>query len=138
MNIAFYLTPKEEVVWIAEDSTIRQALEKMEYHRYTAMPLVNKEGKYAGTITEGDILWSLKRCPDLRFKDLHKLRIKELPRHQDNEAVSINSHIEDLIPLAVSQNFIPVVDDQENFIGIIKRSTIIDYLYKKLIAYKCG
>ena len=132
MNIAFYLTPKEEVVWIAEDSTIRQALEKMEYHRYTAMPLVNKEGKYAGTITEGDLLWSIKRSPDLRFKDLHKIRIKELPRHQYNEAVSINSQIEDLIPLAVSQNFIPVVDDQQNFIGIVKRSTIIDYLYNKL------
>ncbi|HHT48612.1 MAG TPA: CBS domain-containing protein [Firmicutes bacterium] len=138
MNIAFYLTPKEEVVWIAEDSTLRQALEKMEYHRYTAMPLVNKEGKYAGTITEGDLLWSFKRSPDLRFKDLHKLRIKDLPRHQDNEPVSINSQIEDLIPLAVSQNFIPVVDDQQNFIGIVKRSTIIDYLYNTLIAYKCG
>ena len=138
MNIAFYLTPKEEVVWIAEDTTLRQALEKMEYHRYTAMPLVNKEGKYAGTITEGDLLWSFKRSPDLRFKDLHKLRIKDLPRHQDNEPVSINSQIEDLIPLAVSQNFIPVVDDQQNFIGIVKRSTIIDYLYNTLIAYKCG
>ena len=138
MNIAFFLTPKEEVVWIAEDSTLRQALEKMEYHRYTAMPLVSKEGKYTGTITEGDILWSLKHHPDLCFKDLHKLRIKELPRHQDNAAVPINAQIEDLIPLAVSQNFIPVVDDQENFIGIIKRSTIIGYLYNKLKAYQCG
>ena len=81
LNIAFYLTPKEEVIWIAEDSTMRQALEKMEYHRYSAMPLVNKEGKYAGTIAEGDLLWNLKRYPDLRFKDLHKVRIK-VPKHQ--------------------------------------------------------
>lgn len=138
MNIAFYLTPKEEVIWIAEDSTMRQALEKMEYHRYSAMPLVNKEGKYAGTITEGDLLWSLKRSPDLRFKDLHKVRIKDLPKHQYNEAVSINSQIEELIPLAVHQNFIPVVDDQQNFIGIVKRSTIIDYLYERLTTSKCG
>src|SRR5690606_32174927 len=118
MNIAFYLTPKEEVIWIAEDSTLRQALEKMEYHRYTAMPLVNKEGKYAGTITEGDLLWSLKRRPELSFKDLHKIRIQDIPKYQFNEAVSINAQIEELIPLAVNQNFIPVVDDQKNFIGI--------------------
>ncbi|NLM37496.1 MAG: CBS domain-containing protein [Firmicutes bacterium] len=134
MNVAFYLTPKEEVVWIAEDSTMRQALEKMEYHRYTAMPLVNKEGKYVGTITEGDLLWRLKRSPELSFKDLEKIRIKDIPRHQKNEAVSINAQIEELIPLAVNQNFIPVVDDQQNFIGIVKRSTIIDYLYKRLTA----
>ncbi|HHW13150.1 MAG TPA: CBS domain-containing protein [Firmicutes bacterium] len=134
MNVAFYLTPKEEVVWIAEDSTMRQALEKMEYHRYSAMPLVNKEGKYAGTITEGDLLWSLKRSPELSFKDLEKIRIKDIPRYQKNEAVSINAQIEELIPLAVHQNFIPVVDDQQNFIGIVKRSTIINYLYQRLTA----
>lgn len=138
MNIAFYLTPKEEVVWIAEDSTMRQALEKMEYHRYTAMPLVNREGKYAGTITEGDLLWSLKRSPELSFKDLKKVRIKDLPKHQYNEAVSINSQIEELIPLAVNQNFIPVVDDQKNFIGIVKRSTIINYLNLRLTACNGG
>ena len=138
MNIAFYLTPKEEVVWIAEDSTMRQALEKMEYHRYSAMPLVNKEGKYAGTITEGDLLWSLKRSPELSFKDLEKIRIKDIPRYQWNEAVSINAQIKELIPLAVHQNFIPVVDDQQNFIGIVKRSTIINYLYERLTASKCG
>ncbi|MBA2133918.1 CBS domain-containing protein [Capillibacterium thermochitinicola] len=135
MNVAFYLTPKEEVVWIAEDSTMRQALEKMEYHRYSAMPLVNKEGKYAGTITEGDLLWSLKRSPELSFKDLEKIRIKDIPRYQKNEAVSINAQIEELIPLAVHQNFIPVVDDQQNFIGIVKRSTIINYLYQRLTAF---
>lgn len=138
MNIAFYLTPKEEVVWIAEDSTMRQALEKMEYHRYTAMPLVNKAGKYAGTITEGDLLWSLKRNPELSFKNLHKILIREIPQHQSNEAVSINAQIEELIPLAINQNFIPVVDDQQNFIGIIKRSTLINYLYQQLTALECG
>ncbi len=129
---AFYLTPKEEVVWLHEDSTIRQALEKMEYHRYTALPLVNKAGKYAGTLTEGDLLWTFKRNPELKFKDLYKMRLKDIPKQQWNEPISINSPIEELIPLAVNQNFIPVVDDQQNFIGIIKRSTIIDYLYRRL------
>lgn len=138
MNVAFYLTPKDEVIWIAEDSTMRQALEKMEYHRYSAMPLVNKEGKYAGTITEGDLLWRLKRSPELSFKDLEKIRIKDIPRYQKNEAVSINAQIEELIPLAIHQNFIPVVDDHQNFIGIVKRSTIINYLYECLVASKCG
>ena len=133
MNIAFFLTPKEEVVWIAEDSTMRQAIEKMEYHRYTAMPLVDNEGRYAGTITEGDLLWGLKHTPDLRFKDTNKVWIKDISKYQYNKPVSIDSHIEDLIPLSITQNFIPVVDDHEKFIGIVKRSTIINYLYNKLI-----
>ena len=58
---------------------MRQALEKMEYHRYSAMPLVNKEGKYAGTITEGDFALEFEKRPDLRFKDLAQIRIKRSP-----------------------------------------------------------
>lgn len=129
MNIAFFLTPKEEVIWISSDSTMRQAIEKMEYHRYAALPLVDSEGKYAGTITEGDILWFLKHAPELNFKDTNKIMIRDIPKYQHNKPVSINSHIEDLILLSINQNFIPVVDDHDIFIGIIRRSDIINYFY---------
>lgn len=64
MNILFFLTPKEDVAHVDEDDTMRQVLEKMEHHGYTAIPLLSREGKYIGTITEGDLLWFLK---DLQF-----------------------------------------------------------------------
>ena len=109
---------------------MRQAIEKMEFHRYTAMPLVDDDGKYAGTITEGDLLWHLKHTPDLKFRDTNKVQIKDIPKQKYNKPVSIDSQIEDLVLLSINQNFIPVVDDHEMFIGIVKRSTIINYLYK--------
>jgi predicted transcriptional regulator len=129
MNIAFFLTPKEEVIWISSDSTMRQAIEKMEYHRYSALPLIDSEGKYAGTITEGDILWCLKHAPELNFKNTNKIMVRDIPKYQHNKPVSINSHIEDLLLLSINQNFIPVVDDHDIFIGIIRRSDIINYFY---------
>ncbi len=132
MNIAFFLTPKEEVVWISSDSTMRQAIEKMEFHRYSAMPLIDEDGKYAGTITEGDILWCLKHTPSLNFKSTNRILVSDIPKYQHNKPVSINSEIEDLFLLSVNQNFIPVVDDHDIFIGIIKRSDIINYFYKQL------
>ena len=45
MNILFFLTPKENVSHVEEDDTFRQALEKMEHHGYTAIPLLGKDGK---------------------------------------------------------------------------------------------
>lgn len=60
MNIAFFLLPKKEVVTLSTQSTIRQALEKMEYHRYSSVPLINHKGEYVGTLAEGDLLWKLK------------------------------------------------------------------------------
>ena len=132
MNIAFFLTPKNEVVYEKLTSTMRQALERMEYHRYTAVPLINETGNYVGTLTEGDLLWKLKNTPKLSFNDTSNILIKDIPRHICNKAVLINADIESLLSLAKDQNFIPVVDDNDVFIGIIKRSDIITYCFNLL------
>ncbi len=130
MNILFFLTPKSEVAHIYEDFTMRQALEKMEYHRYSSIPLISKEGKYIGTITEGDLLWTLKNEYYLDLKKAQDVCVKNIKRRKDNKAESINANIEDLIVISMTQNFIPVVDDNDIFIGIIKRSDVIEYVYK--------
>lgn len=134
MNIAFFLTPKSNVVHLNHNATMRQALEKMEYHRYTAVPLIDDEGRYVGTLTEGDLLWEMKHTEDLTFKNTNKIKLKDIPRHMVNKPVSITSNIESLISLAKYQNFVPVVDDFNTFIGIIKRSDIINYCYDLIYA----
>ncbi|SDF52492.1 CBS domain-containing protein [Sporomusa acidovorans] len=131
MNIAFFLIAKKETVYLPFESTMRQALEKMEYHHYTAVPLVDSEGKYAGTLTEGDLLWKLKNTPELTFSDTERILIKNIPRRMVNTPVHISEEIENLLSLAVIQNFVPVVDDNEIFIGIIRRREIIEYFVRK-------
>ncbi|MDF2505397.1 CBS domain-containing protein [Clostridium sp.] len=132
MNIAFFLTPKTEVICENITSTMRQVLERMEYHRYGAIPILDDKGMYVGTLTEGDLLWKMKNTPNLKFKDTSKVHIYDIPRHIVNKPVHINSNIEDLIATSVNQNFVPVVDDNNIFIGIIKRSDIITYCYERL------
>ena len=132
MNIAFFLTPKNEVVCENSEATMSQVMERMEHHGYTAIPLINKQGKYVGTLTEGDLLWKLKNTPDLNFKNSETVKVKDVPRKVVHKSVTINSDIENLINLAVNQNFVPVVDDNGIFIGIIKRSDIIEYCYSEL------
>ena len=132
MNIAFFLTPKNEVIYEKPSSTMRQALERMEYHRYSAVPIVNETGNYVGTLTEGDLLWKLKNTPNLSFNETSKILISDIPTHIINTPVLINSDIESLISLAKDQNFVPVVDDNNIFIGIIKRSDIITYCFNLL------
>lgn len=132
MNILFFLTPKSEVAFIYDDQTLRQALEIMEYHRYTAIPIIDKRGKYIGTITEGDMLWGIKNQYNLSLKGAEKLPVTTIPRRSDNRPVSIDATMEDMIDKALNQNFVPVVDDQENFIGIITRKDIIRYCYGQM------
>ncbi|MDD2498296.1 MAG: CBS domain-containing protein [Desulfitobacteriaceae bacterium] len=130
MNIAFFLLPKNEIVYLSIECTMRQAMEKMEHHRYSAVPVINGEGKYIGTITEGDLLWKLKNTPDLSFDGTRNIWLKDIPRRLENKPVSINAHMEDLLSLATHQNFVPVTDDVGTFIGIIRRREIIEYCIK--------
>ncbi len=128
MNIAFFLLPKQEVVCVTLNSTLRQTLERMEYHRYTSVPMLNKDGGYAGTVTEGDLLWFMKNSEGkVTFENASKFLMSDVPLQKDNKPVSIDANMEDLINLAKVQNFVPVVDDINRFIGIVRRSQIIEY-----------
>ncbi|WP_276356506.1 CBS domain-containing protein [Cohnella caldifontis] len=133
MNIAFFLLPKQEVVCVTDNATFRQTLERMEHHRYTAVPVLSESGEYLATVTEGDLLWFLKNRQDLSFDQLHRVSLSEVPLRMNNRAVRIDADMVDLIALAKTQNFVPVVDDMNHFIGIVRRSDIIEYCEKLLV-----
>ena len=82
-----------------------------------------------GTLTEGDLLWQLKNTPELTFRNTECVKVSDIPRKIKHKSVSINADVESIINLATTQNFVPVVDDEGIFIGIIKRSDIINYCY---------
>ena len=133
MNIMFFLKPKSEVAHIYDDDTVRQVLERMEYHRYSCIPMLNRQGKYVGSITEGDLLWWLKGNHNLNLKLAEMVSIQEVGRRLDYKPVRAEAKMEDLLEKAMEQNFVPVVDDQGNFSGIITRKDIIGYFYDKLV-----
>lgn len=138
MNILFFLTPKSEVAHVYNDDTLRQVLEKVEYHKYTAIPMLNKSGKYVGTVTEGDLLRYIKERYTMNVKDAEETSISRVPLRWKYTTVDVNCRMEDLIDVAMKQNFVPVVDDGDNFIGIIRRSDIIQYCYTKSKSKACS
>ena len=127
MNILRFLTPKIEVEYINYSSTVRQGLEKMKYHGYSAIPVIDDEGHYKGTVTEGDFLWSLYNESNPDLKKLEKTELTTIIRH-DYQPVKASASIDEILTRAYNQNFVPVVDDRGVFIGIIKRKDIIRYL----------
>lgn len=131
-NILFFLTPKAMCAFVYDDYTIRQALEKMETAGYSALPILNKRGEYRGTITEGDLLWALKNMCYLDMRQAEARRIMEISRRKDNIAVRVTTTMHDLVQRASTQNFVPVVDDKDAFIGIVTRSSIIKYCQQHL------
>ena len=132
MNILFFLTPKSDVAYIFENETLRQTLEKMEHRKFSCIPLLSLDGKYKGSISEGDLLWGMKALNVPGLKEAESISIMAIPRRATYKAVHADSKMEDLLDCAINQNFVPVVDDQGFFIGIITRKEIIKYCYKEM------
>lgn len=127
MTIFNFLIPKGEVAFVTYNSSIRQALEKMQTHGYTAVPLLKDDGAYFGTITEGDLLWFLKENTNLNMKKAEDTPITRVMRSRDNVAVKVSANIDTLIDLSLRQNFTPVLDDRGMFIGIVTRRDILTF-----------
>ena len=132
MNILFFLIPKKDIAYIYEDETLRQTLEKMEHRKFSCIPILTMDGKYTGTISEGDLLWGMRRMHITDLKGTENIPIMAIPRRATYKPVSVNAAMEDLLDRAINQNFVPVVDDKGSFIGIITRKAIIKYCYGEL------
>ena len=132
INILFFLTLKAEVAYVKRNDSLRQALDSMEKHQYSSIPVLSDEGEYTGTVTEGDMLWYLLHN-NLGMTDiqLEELPLEAVPRRNDYAPVNASSNMEDLLNKIMQQNFVPVVDDCDCFIGIVKRRDVIQYYYDR-------
>lgn len=131
-NILFFLTPKAMCAYLYDDYTVRQALEKMECAGYNALPILNRQGEYRGTLSEGDVLWAMKNLCNMDMRKAEAHRIMEISRRKDNVPVRVTTSMHELVERAVSQNFVPVVDDKDTFIGLITRKAIVSYCMEEL------
>lgn len=133
MNVLMLLTPKSEVKYLKDTYTIRQGLEKMRAHGYTAIPVITQDGQYVGSVSEGDFLWYIADYTGdgSALKQCENVSIREIIRPDYNPAVTVSVEMDSLIERAENQNFIPVTDDRGTFIGIVTRRRIIGTLVPK-------
>lgn len=127
INLLLLLTPKTELSCLYDDMNVRQAIEKMHAHSYMAIPVINKNGEYVGTITEGDLLWKLID-EDSDLESLEDIGLAEIIRKEYTPAVKVDATSEELITMITEQNFVPVVDDRNILMGIVTRKQVIKAL----------
>lgn len=131
MNILSFLTPKSGTFYLGADSTLRMAVEKFDYHKFSVVPVLDADGKYVTTVSEGDVLRYFKRAGSFDLIEAEKVLITDIELYRPYTAADLRTPLDTIFRLSMSQNFVPVVDDRNAYIGIIKRRSIIEYLYEK-------
>lgn len=130
MNILRFLVPKSLVEYISDDATVRQAYEKMRYHSYVAIPVLDDEGIYLGTLRKDDIYRYFFDRGEIDFRSAEKDGIKDLLDTEYSKPLYHTSSIEDMMERVMEHNFVPVVDDRGCFIGIVLRRDVLEFLFK--------
>ena len=127
MNVAFFLIPKSQVTYLSEDTDLRRGMEQLRRRGYTAVPVISREGKYMGCVSEGDFLWNIMSMGSLDPRDLERVRVGDIVSSRA-AAVRVTTPTQKLWDALLDQNFVPVVDDRDMFMGIVTRRSVLAYL----------
>ena len=133
MNIAYFLTPKADVRTLYDDNTFRKGLEVMADGKYTVIPVTTRDNLYVGAVSTSDFLWYLydgevDEDGNAVTRNVGGVIVGDIMEKGTYPAVNITSTLEQLIERIMNQNFVPVVDARNAFIGIVTRHTVLEYL----------
>ena len=76
-------------------------------------------------------LWGIKNLHGLDLEASEDVPISSFPRRRDYKAVTVTTDMPSLLQAAIDQNFVPVVDDRNVFIGMVRRTVILRDVYNK-------
>ncbi len=130
MNIAFFVRPKSTVAYLYEDHSLLRGLSRLRESGEPVLPVLSREGKYLGAVSEGDFLWYLA---DRRAgsSTLQKGQIRDLLQAGRAKAIPVTASVEELLHCATKQSFLPVVDDVGSFVGVVGWSDVLRYLARR-------
>lgn len=125
MNLAKIMIPKVSTVFLRENQTVRQGWEIMNRNGYTAIPVLDTDGSYTGTVSEGDFLRFVMSAgtPDIQCMENHQ--VSELVRKDFCPPLEIQTSSEHVIDSILNQNFFPIVDSQNALCDILTRHGVI-------------
>ena len=127
LSIVHLLTPKGVTVFLYDDDTVRNGMHTFQHYGYTSVPVINRHGGYMGCITEGDFLrYVMKNGTDPAA--MENTHIGDIMRPNFGWAVQMHASTQEVVDIALKENYVPVIDDRGILCGIITRKSVIEYL----------
>lgn len=138
MNLAKIMIPKVSTVFLKETHTVRQGWEIMSRNGYTAIPVINSDGQYTGSVSEGDFLKFIIAAGTTDPRSMEQHRVCELVRKDFCPPLQIDADRDQVIEPILNQNFVPIVDGRNTLCGILTRRGVILSLAEELPAREVG
>ena len=112
-----------DTVTIGSGEPLANAYKRMKLYDVSQLPVID-EGALVGILDESDVLLAVAETPE-RFND----SVRDAMATELTE-IDVRSPVEDLIPI-FDRDFVAIVKDQEQFLGLITRVDLLNYLRRK-------
>lgn len=118
------VTPFKNISMVFEDNTIAHAMLILRESNYTQIPVLNYDKKFIGLISLHQIYKKLGEDLFKNFENLENILVKDAI---DFHFASIKEdyEIEDVLRLLIDYNFVNILNDNDQFVGMITRSSIL-------------
>ena len=131
MNLFYLLKPKSTVEFVYKTNSVRQGLDKLRKSGFSAIPVIDESGEYIGTVSEGDFLWNILDESNAISSTPRSYGIIDIVNEERNRPVRSTATMNELLLRVMDQNFVPVIDDRNMFVGIVTRRDVLRYYYNR-------
>ena len=118
-----YLTPAEDLALVMSNHKAGHVMLLLTRNGYSRIPVMSTDKRYMGTISMADIL-AYQAKEGLSEKDLMELEIIEMLNHKI-EILTDEADLTEILHKIVDFPFLPVIDGQGIFLGIITRKKVL-------------
>jgi cystathionine beta-synthase len=112
-----------DTVTIGPEEPLANAYKRMKLYDVSQLPVV-EDGQLVGILDESDLLFAVADTPE-RFNDTVKDAMET-----DLTEIDVSAPVEDLMPI-FNRDFVAIVMDGEQFLGLITRVDLLNYLRRK-------
>ncbi|MFP7493904.1 CBS domain-containing protein [Terribacillus saccharophilus] len=141
-----------DVIAANEHDTVKQVLKTFVDRRISGMPILDKDRRIAGVVSDGDILRGIQPKDTVVFNYLLTVSFKaekmdkivdelkdhpilNLAKRRGIVTVHENDEMEDVVNILAKHRFkkIPVVNDEKQVVGVISRGDVLRTIHSSLL-----
>lgn len=118
-----YLIPETDLAIVIDTHNIDHVRLLLGHNGYSRVPVITKEKRYVGTISLSDLM-SYQEKNFLTDWEMSRIDVGEMA-NTIIEGVLTTSSLTEIMHKLVEYPFLPVVNNDERFVGIITRKSIL-------------
>lgn len=119
-----FVIPGHQVATVRAENTCLHALMVLNSVGYSAIPVLDRDGRVAGQISSPMIFSGIKDELNYNWDQLSERRVSEV-LSTELGVIDQNFELEDVLHMLVDNSFICVVDDEGFFRGIVTRKQLL-------------